>query len=238
LISAGIGATPVLAMLNALAQKHSDREIWWLHAARSSHEHSFAAESRALLASLPHVHADVYYSRPGPSDLEGRDFERAGRLTASVLAELEPPHDAETYICGPAAFMDEISAGLAAIGIDASRIHTEPFGPAAGLTPGIAATPVRKPHPPPGLAGTGPKIEFARSDLAVPWSSDYRSLLELAEACDIPVRWSCRTGVCHNCETTLIDGDLDYDPEPVEPPAAGSALICCSQPRNDVVLDL
>jgi ferredoxin-NADP reductase/MOSC domain-containing protein YiiM/ferredoxin len=238
LISAGIGATPVLAMLNALAEKHSDRKIWWLHAARSSRKHSFAAESRALLASLPNVHADVYYSRPGPSDLEGRDFERAGHLTASVLAELRPPHDAETYICGPAAFMDEISAGLAAIGIDASRIHTEPFGPAAGLTPGIAATPVRKPHPPPGRAGAGPKIEFARSDLAVSWSNDYNNLLELAEACDVPVRWSCRTGVCHNCETTLIAGDLDYDPEPVEPPATGSALICCSQPRNDVVLDL
>src|SRR4051794_33955028 len=238
LISAGIGATPVLAMLNALAEKHSDREIWWLHAARSSREHSFAAESRALLASLPNVHADVYYSRPGPSDLQGRNFERAGHLTASVLADLRPPHEAETYICGPAAFMDEVSAGLAAIGIGASRIHTEPFGPAASLTPGIAATPVRKPHPPPGRAGAGPKIEFARSDLAVSWSKDYNSLLELAEACDVPVRWSCRTGVCHNCETTLIAGDLDYDPEPVEPPATGSALICCSQPRNDVVLDL
>jgi ferredoxin len=81
-------------------------------------------------------------------------------------------------------------------------------------------------------------IEFARSDLAIPWSDDYASLLELAEACDVPVRWSCRTGVCHNCETTLIAGALDYDPEPVEPPADGSALICCSWPHDDVVLDL
>jgi ferredoxin-NADP reductase/MOSC domain-containing protein YiiM/ferredoxin len=238
LISAGIGATPVLAMLNALAQEHSDRRIWWLHGARSSREHSFAAESRALLASLPHVHAYVWYSHPSPGDLEGRDFECVGRLTAPVLGDLELPRDAQAYVCGPAPFMEEISAGLAAIGIDASHIHTEPFGPAAGLTPGIAATPARTPHPPPGPAGAGPKVEFARSDLAVPWSDDYRSLLELAEACDVPVRWSCRTGVCHNCETTLIAGDLEYDPEPVEPPAAGSALICCSRPRDDVVLDL
>ncbi len=155
-----------------------------------------------------------------------------------MLAELEPPQGAEAYLCGPAAFMEEISAGLAAIGIDAPRIHTEPFGPAAPLTPGIAATRARKPHPPPGRPGDGPTIEFARSDLAVTWSSEYNSLLELAEACDVPVRWSCRTGVCHNCETTLIAGTLDYDPDPVEAPAAGSALICCSQPRNDVVLDL
>jgi ferredoxin-NADP reductase/MOSC domain-containing protein YiiM/ferredoxin len=238
LISAGIGATPVLAMLHALATEHSDREIWWLQGARNSREQSFAAEARALLASLPNVRTHVCYSRPAPDDLEGRDFDNTGRLTASLLAELEAPRSAEAYLCGPAPFMEEISAGLAAMGIDASRIHTEPFGPAPGLTPGIAATPTRTPHPPAGQPGTGPTIEFARSNLAIPWSRDYTSLLELAEACDVPVRWSCRTGVCHNCETTLIAGDLEYSPDPVEPPAAGSALICCSQPHDDVVLDL
>jgi ferredoxin-NADP reductase/MOSC domain-containing protein YiiM/ferredoxin len=238
LVSAGIGATPVLAMLHALAKEHSDREIWWLQGARSRRDHSFAAEARALLASLPNVRVHVYYSRPGPDDLEGRDFNEAGRLTASLLAQLDPPRSAEAYLCGPIPFMDEISAALAAMGIDASRIHTEPFGPAPGLTPGIAATPARTPHPPAGQPGTGPTIEFARSNLAVPWTPDYASLLELAEACDVPVRWSCRTGVCHNCESTLIAGTVDYDPDPVEPPAEGSALICCSQPRDDVVLDL
>jgi ferredoxin-NADP reductase/MOSC domain-containing protein YiiM/ferredoxin len=238
LISAGIGATPVLAMLHALAEEHSAREVWWLHGARCRRDHSFAAEARALLASLPNVHARVCYSRPGPDDLEGRDFDSVGRLTASLLAELAPPLDAEAYLCGPIPFMDEISAGLASMGIDASRIHTEPFGPAPGLTPGIAATPARTPHPPPGKPGSGPTIEFARSDLTVPWSDEYASVLEFAEACDVPVRWSCRTGVCHNCETTLIAGTLDYNPDPVEPPAEGSALICCSRPHDDVVLDL
>jgi ferredoxin-NADP reductase/MOSC domain-containing protein YiiM len=214
LISAGIGATPVLAMLNALAAEHSDREIWWLHGARTHRDHPFAAEAEALLASLPNVRTHIFYSREG-----------SGRLTGSAVAALDPPRDAHAYICGPAPFMDEISAGLAALGIDATHIHTEPFGPAAGLTPGIAATPVRAPHPPPGEPGRGPTIEFARSSLAIPWSDDYVSLLELAEACDVPVRWSCRTGV-------------DYDPDPVEPPADGSVLICCSRPHADVVLDL
>jgi ferredoxin-NADP reductase/MOSC domain-containing protein YiiM/ferredoxin len=238
LISAGIGATPVLAMLHALAEAHYDREIWWLHSARSSREHSFAAEARSLLASLPNARTRVYYSRPGPSDVEGRDFDSPGRLTGSLLAQLDLPHDAQAYLCGPTAFMDEISAGVAALGIDASHIHTEPFGPAPGLTPGIAATPARTPHPPAGKPGNGPTIEFARSNLAVAWDSSYGSLLELAEACDVPVRWSCRTGVCHNCETAVVAGTVDYSPDPVEPPADGSALICCSQPRNDLVLDL
>ncbi len=238
LISAGIGATPVLAMLHALANVHSDREIWCLHSARNNREHSFAAEAQALITSLPNARAHVYYSRPGPNDVQNRDFDTAGRLTASQLTELAPPRDAEAYLCGPEGFMNEISAGLAAIGIDASRIHTEPFGPAPGLTPGIAGTPARPPHAPDGNPGHGPTISFARSDLAIPWDSDYRSLLELAEACDVPVRWSCRTGVCHTCETTLIAGDVKYDPAPVEPAADGSTLLCCAQPRDDLVLDL
>ena len=236
LISAGIGATPVLAMLHALAKDHANREIWWLHGARSSREDSFATEARALLASLPNARTHVCYSQPGPDDLEGRDFDSAGRLTASLLAELEPPRSAEAYICGPTAFMQDISAGLAAIGLDAEHIHTEPFGPAPGVTPGIAATTTRTPHPPAGEPGSGPTIEFARSNLAIPWNDDYASMLELAEACDVPVRWSCRTGVCHTCETTLVAGTVDYNPDPVEP-AAEAGRLSSARPHDDVVLD-
>jgi ferredoxin-NADP reductase/MOSC domain-containing protein YiiM/ferredoxin len=238
LLSAGIGATPVLGMLQALVQERSDREIWWLHGARNGREHVFAAESRSLLASLSNARSYVYYSRPAADDVEGRDFDGAGRLTGSALAELGPPLDAQAYLCGPLPFMDEISAALASLGVEASQIHTEPFGPAASETPGIAATSARAPHAPVGQAGTGPTIEFARSDLAVPWSEDCASLLELAEACDVPVRWSCRTGVCQTCETTLIAGSVGYSPDPVEPPPAGSVLLCCSQPRGGLVLDL
>jgi ferredoxin-NADP reductase/MOSC domain-containing protein YiiM len=238
LISAGIGATPVLAMLAALSTAQSHREIWWLHGARSGSDHAFAAEASALAASLPNVRSHVYYSRPGPDDRPGRDFDRPGRLTGALLAELAPPSDAQAYVCGPASFMADISAGLAAIGVDASHIHTEPFGPAPELAPGITAKPARTPHPPAGRPGSGPSVEFARSNLAVRWSDDYASVLELAEACDVPVRWSCRTGVCHTCETGLVAGNLRYSPDPVEPPADGSALICCSQPRDEVVLDL
>jgi ferredoxin-NADP reductase/MOSC domain-containing protein YiiM len=238
LISAGIGATPVLAMLQAMTEERSDREIWWLHGARNGHEHPFAAETRALLVALPNAHAHVYYSRPGPDDVEGRDFDCAGRLTATSLSELGPPSDAQAYICGPTAFMDAISAALAGLGFDGSRTHTEVFGPAPGSTPGIKARSAPAPHPPGGEPGSGPMIAFARSDLTVPWGNDYQSLLELAEACDVPVRWSCRSGVCHTCETTLIAGEVTYRPDPVEPPTAGSALICCSEPQDDLVLDL
>jgi ferredoxin len=118
------------------------------------------------------------------------------------------------------------------------RLHTENFGSGQSMTPGIAAVPRRPPHPPAEAAEVGPLVSFTRSNLAVHWGSAFHSLLELAEACDVPVRWSCRTGVCHNCETGLISGSVIYRPNPVEPPAAGNLLICCSQPHGDIALDL
>ncbi len=118
------------------------------------------------------------------------------------------------------------------------RLHSENFGSGPALTPGVAAAPLRPPHLPDRPAGAGPMVSFARSNLALRWDSAFQSLLELAEACDVPVRWSCRAGVCHNCETGLIAGTVDYLPDPVEPPADGNLLICCSRPRADVVLDL
>jgi hypothetical protein len=131
-----------------------------------------------------------------------------------------------------------VSAALAAAGVAASRIHTEVFGTQAALTPGIAATPARPPHPLAGPPGTGPEVSFARSNLAIPWQDGYGSLLDLAEACDVPVRWSCRTGVCHNCESGLLAGDVRYDTEPIDPPPDGNVLICLVRPRGPIVLDL
>jgi ferredoxin-NADP reductase/MOSC domain-containing protein YiiM len=238
LISAGVGATPVLAMLHALAASRSARDIWWLHGARSRAQEPFAAESRSLMASLAHGHRHVCYSRPGPDDVQGRDYQTPGRLSASVLAALELPRNADAYICGPTEFMAEISAALVDLGIDPRRVRTEIFGTAPSQTPGIAAVAARPPHPPPGEPGDGPEVAFARSGLTVRWATRYASLLELAEACDVPVRWSCRTGVCQTCDTDVMSGTVSYAPDPVDDPGEGSALICCSQPRGDLVLDL
>jgi len=238
LISAGVGATPVLAMLHALAAAGSGRDIWWVHGARSRAEEPFAAESRSLVEALASGHRHICYSRPGPDDAQGRDYQTAGRLSASVLSTLNLPRNADAYVCGPAAFMADVTAALAEMGLDRVRIRTEIFGAAPAQTPGIARTSARPPHPPAGAPAAGPNVAFARSSLAVRWDPGYASLLELAEACDIPVRWSCRTGVCHTCETGLMSGAVSYAPDPVDNPADGSALICCSQPRGDLVLDL
>ena len=225
-------------MLHALAAAKSPRQVWWLHGARDRGEHPFADEVRAALKALPHAHSHVRYSAPGPGDRLGVDFDARGRFSVAVLAELGVPSDADFYLCGPAAFMADLSAGFAGWGVSSNRIHTEIFGAGPSLTPGIAATPRKPPHLPTGPVGSGPLVSFARSGLNVRWGPPFRNLLELAEACDVPVRWSCRSGVCHNCETALIAGAVSYQLDPVDPPAAGNVLICCSRPEADIVIDL
>jgi ferredoxin-NADP reductase/MOSC domain-containing protein YiiM len=237
-LSAGIGATPVIAMLHALAAEASPREVWWLYGARSGREHPFAKEAHTLIKALAHGHSHICYSSPDPEDGPGVDFDAHGHLDIAMLRELEVPRDADFFICGPSAFMSDLTMGLTALGIAAGRIHTELFGSGPSNTPGIAASPRTPPHLPAGPSGAGPLVSFARSGLNVHWGSAFQSLLELAEACDIPTRWSCRTGVCHTCESGLVAGTVAYRPDPIDPPAAGDVLICCSQPQGDVVIDL
>ena len=238
LVSAGVGVTPVLSMLHALHDRRSTRDIWWLHGTRNGAEHAFAQEARSLLAGLPNAQSHVWYSKPGPDDRLGTDYDEPGHLTAEGIAAIRAPIDARFYLCGPTAFMESIRTGLQALGVPTTHVHTEAFGAEASITPGIVGSPVRSPHPPQGTAGTGPLVSFVRTGLNVRWDDSYASILELAEACDIPVRWSCRTGVCHTCETALLDGEAAYAPEPLEPPAAGNLLACCSQPRGDIAVDL
>src|SRR5262249_48095995 len=193
LLSAGVGATPVLSMLHSLAVQKSTQQVWWLYGARSGKDHPFAQESRELVQALRRSQSRVLYSRPGPEDRLGLDFDATGHLGVPVLEELGVPRDADFYLCGPAAFLHDLGGGLAAWGVAATHIHKEIFGPGEPMTPGIFAGPTRPVHAPVGLAGQGPQVSFARSGLIVRWDAKYQNLLELAEACDVPVRWSCRT---------------------------------------------
>ena len=239
LLSAGIGATPVLAMLHSLAADRSRRHIWWLHGARDRQHHPFADEVRGLMTALQHGRSYVCYSSPGSSDTMGEDFDAAGHLSGSVFREVGVPREADVYLCGPTRFMADMKDALATLGVAPERIHVEIFNGSESMTPGVVGAAMRAPHIPEDDANAGPLVSFARSGIAAHWkASTYQSILELAEACDVPVRWSCRTGVCHNCESGLISGAVGYVPEPLQAPADGNVLICCSQPQNDVVVDL
>ena len=239
LLSAGIGATPVLAMLHALAKARSTRQVFWLHAARDGKHHPFAAEVRRLMLGLSHARCYISYSRPGSDDKIREDLTAAGRFSQSIFNALDIPRDVDVYLCGPTRFMADMKESLANYGVTPERLHVEIFNGSESLMPGVASSPRRVPHLPKDDAQPGPLVSFARSGITAHWgTSAYQSILELAEACDIPVRWSCRTGVCHNCESGLVSGAVVYGPEPLDKPADGNVLVCCSQPISDVVVDL
>lgn len=240
LLSAGIGVTPVLSMLYALASGSAEfpREVWWIHGARCAKEHAFASEAQKLLDEIPVSHSAIAYSKPDPADRFGKDFEIRGHLDLASLQRLGIPTEADFYLCGPAEFLIDMNRDLLSLGVARGAIHQEVFGPTGSLEPGMAKAGAKLPHPPVGTPGEGPIVSFTRSGLAVPWDNKFKSLLEFAEACDVPVKWSCRTGVCHMCECGLLNGRLHYAPEPLDMPAAGNALICCSTPESLVDLDL
>lgn len=239
LLSAGIGATPVLAMLHALVSAGSTQQVLWLHAARDREHHAFAGEVRRLIAKLPHGRSYVCYSKPTASDRMIEDFDRAGHLSRSVFEEAGMRREADVYLCGPVGFMAEMRAALASFDIAPERILVEIFNGGESMTPGIVSAPTRIPHVPENDAKTGPLVSFARSGIAAHWKTPaYQSILELAEACHVPVRWACRTGVCHSCESGLVSGAVIYGSEPLDKPAEGNILVCCSQPAADVVIDL
>ncbi len=227
LISAGIGATPVLAMLHALSAAGSGRDIWWLHTTRNPETQAFASEVTALLESLPHARQRVFYTQTD------------GRMDQRSIAALNLPTDATAYLCGPTQFMTDMRDALTSVGFDPARIHSELFGTLPAINPGVVDPGRHKPpHPPAGKPGTGPSITFSRSGLTVNWSQDYGSILELAEACDVPTRFACRSGVCHVCVTGVVAGATIYVQSPLEPPEQGTVLICSAAPATDLVLDL
>jgi ferredoxin-NADP reductase len=226
LVSAGIGATPVLAMLQALATAGSRREVWWVHGARNGREHAFRGEVRQLLARLPNGFAHVRYSRPDARDVEGRDYDAPGRVTPEVLLGLPLPDDAEFRLCGARAFVTALEAGLREAGVAAEQIASESFGGAETVARRAVEAPPE----------AGPTVGFSRSGVSARWAPG-QSLLELAEANGVAAASGCRMGACHSCRAPVLEGTVRHDPEPLAAAPAGSALLCCAVPEGDVLID-
>ncbi|CAN5863983.1 MOSC and FAD-binding oxidoreductase domain-containing protein [soil metagenome] len=224
LLSAGVGITPVLAMLHALATSRN-RSVTWVHTTRSRESHAFAQEVTDLISALPLGTQHTFYTADGT------------RLGPDTLVQLQLPPDADVYLCGPNLFMDAMRSALVAGGHAADRLHVELFGTLPSINPGVVGAPVVHPHLPAGPAGSGPPVTMSRSGITANWSSDYGSLLDFAEACDVPTRFSCRSGVCHTCVTGIVSGAIAYTQQPLQLPAPGNVLVCCAVPDGDLVLD-
>jgi ferredoxin-NADP reductase len=164
LISAGVGATPVMSMLHALAAGKSQRQVWWIYGARTRSEHPVAQESRSLLKQLSRERSYIVYSRPAATDRPEIDFDATGHIDSTLLEKIGVPPNSDFYLCGPSSFLGSIRHGLQNWGVLVENVHTEVFGALEGITPGMARV-VHTPHLPLGPPGSGPSVSFARSGI-------------------------------------------------------------------------
>ena len=235
LLSAGVGLTPLISMLNAIVDAGSSRPTWFIHGSRNSGEHALGAHVRRFAEENSNVHVHIRYSRPLPEDTGGRDYDDEGHVDIELLKRLLPSTDFDFYVCGPTPFMKALFNGLLAWGVSESRIHYEFFGPASALTERAKiATPKRAAAASECCEET--EVTFSKSGLKANWNPSFESILDLAEANGLSPDYSCRSGICHTCKCTLVEGEVEYVQEPLDPPETGSVLICCSKPKSNVVV--
>lgn len=132
LISAGVGLTPMLSMLNHLLAEGPDMDIRWLHACEHGAHHAFRDEIRAKSRQHGKLESRIWYREPGEQDVKGEDYDFSGTLALEQVTDLIPA-DAHYYFCGPVPFMKAVKAQLENVGVPAERMHYEVFGPHQGL---------------------------------------------------------------------------------------------------------
>ncbi len=237
LVSAGVGLTPLISMLNAIVAAGSNRPTWFIHGSRSRREHAMGEHVRRVAEENSRVHVHVRYSRPSAADIIGRDYDDEGHVDVELLKRLLPSNDCDFYLCGPTAFLRSLVDGLLTWGVPELRIHYEFFGPASALKERAkVATPRRVAEA--AQCCSDIEVTFSKSGVKAHWNPSFESILDLAEANGLSPDYSCRSGICHTCMCEIEEGEVDYVLEPLDPPDEGSVLICCAKPRTDVVVDV
>lgn len=236
LISAGVGITPMMAMLQAATTNNGSRcvpeSITFIHGARSSAEHAFADHTRDIARNHPSVRRHVRFSAPGHEDVLGGTHDSVGRIDESLIAEmLSGLVGARIYVCGPPDFMVSVTQWVRALELPGAEIFTEAFG-APARTSGTAAVPAQA--EPPSQAD----IHFDATGVSAVWRPG-TSLLDLAEASGTAVESECRSGVCGQCAARIVSGRIGYQVAPFADVSEGEALLCCAYPVDrDVHIDL
>lgn len=241
LLGAGIGVTPMLSMLREVIYEgkrvRGGRATWFIQSARRLADLAFREEVDTLIAKAgDQLTAIRVLSQPETSARVGEDFHLTGRIDLDLLKALLPFNDFDFYVCGPAAFTQEIYDGLRALQIRDERIHAETFGPSSLKRSGDSQV-IAVEQPP--AATEAVRVVFERSAKEARWQPTGGSLLELAESRGLNPEFSCRGGSCGTCKTRLISGQVHYPVPPAERPASDHVLICCAVPASGpLVLDL
>ena len=236
LISGGVGITPMIAMAHALIEAGSTRECWFFFGARNSDEHMLRAETLALAQKYPNLKLHVCYSRPGPKDVLGRDYQHEGRVTVELMKSLLPSQNYNFYLCGPGPFMESITSDLYDWGVPDGQIHFEAFGPASVKRKAKADT-GHTLAPLPAATAVTFEVAFAKAGKKAHWSPDFTSVLDAADACGVRIDAGCRAGTCGSCLGAIKSGQVEYLSAPGAEPEPGSCLACICRPKGALVID-
>lgn len=234
LLSGGIGCTPMIAMLNAIVDSGSTRDVWFVHGVRNGREHAFGASVRAAAQAHDNIRAHICYSRPDDGDILGEDYDSAGHVNAELLQSLLPDTSAQVFLCGSMPFMKALYNDLIERGFDEFQIVYEFFGNACDL---------REPEQVVADMGLTSdvefNVEFRQSGVSAGWTPSSGTLLELAEANGVEPDFVCRSGMCHSCLSVILDGGFEYIHDGVVTPMGDDeVLICSARPTSDLVIDV
>ncbi|MBI4984894.1 MAG: 2Fe-2S iron-sulfur cluster binding domain-containing protein [Rhodocyclales bacterium] len=230
LIGGGIGITPLLSMLDACLATQPQREFWLFYGVRHGGELVMAEHLAALAEAHANFHLRLCFSAPRPSDVDGREERRHGRIDVRLLRQELPLKPYHFYLCGPGPMMESLVPALEDWGVPAAHIHYEAFGPAS-IKRRPAAVPAAAP------ADAGIVVGFARSGKELAWQPAAGSLLEFAEASGIAVNSGCRAGGCGSCQTTIKSGEVAYRQPPDFDPEPGTCLLCVCTPKTSITLE-
>lgn len=242
LIAGGIGITPMMSMLRWCVAQQPQRTIHLFYGLRHGGEHAFKQVLEELVASHPNFHLNVVYSRAGPGDVQGRDYQHAGHVDVDLLRRVLPHGRHRFYVCGPPPMMASLVPALSAWGVGKEDIHFEAFGPASmPLDPSTLAQPTE--------ARTGGAalidvpidvrldVQFSTAGRTLVWDGHDASLLDFAERHGVDVDSGCRSGSCGSCETKLIRGTVHYAHKPDHDIRPGHCLLCVGTPETALVLE-
>ncbi len=229
LLSGGVGITPMMSMLEYIANREADRTLYFIHASLDHRVQPMHARLRELEKKLPNTTVSIHHTCPNREERPGIDFDHEGLIDLPFLKSVLNGVQADYYICGPVSFMEAMYAYLKEMGIGGSAIHYEFFGEgkALGAKPGFHDSKT-----------DAYSVYFSKSDKMAYWNEAVSSILELAEAAGLSPGFSCRNGSCGTCETRITSGSVSYDPEPFVPVPNNTILSCCSRPSSDVTIEL
>jgi len=229
LIGGGIGITPMMSMLRWCTAQQPQRLVHLYYGLRNSREHAYKPLIEEIAAAHPALKLNVVYSRPGESDLPGRDYQHEGHVDIDLLRRTLPHGRHQFYVCGPPALMQTLVPALAEWGVPLGDIHYEAFGPASVKLPGA----VESDAP----VVTDVEVKFHRSGRTLTWDGRDASLLDFAERHGITVESGCRSGGCGSCETRVLEGTVQYEHAPDHDVAPGHCLLCVGRPSSTLVLE-